>query len=108
VSLANSEAIEMSEPQWNFEGEPPFEEMSETGVNLCAYFDAMSDAKLRTYDAAFADEQLMAWDGNFTSEGTLLLPCCETEDVDPAMYRRYIAACIRYRNRVRAELIAAG
>ena len=95
------------EPPWNFEGEPPFEEMSETGLNLCAYFDAMSDAKLKTYDPAFTDEELMEWDGNFTSDGDLLLPCCETEDVDPAMYRRYLAQCIAYRNRVRKTLSPA-
>jgi hypothetical protein len=95
------------EPTWNFEGEPPFEEMSETGLNLCAYFDAMSDVKLKTYDAAFTDEELMEWDGNFTSDGDLLLPCCETEDVGPAMYRRYVAQCIAYRARVRKTLTSA-
>ena len=36
-----------TEPTWDFESEPPFEEMTETGVNLRAYFDAMSDAKLK-------------------------------------------------------------
>lgn len=97
----------MSEPHWNFEGEPAFEEMSETGINLCAYFDAMSDAKLKTYDTAFTDEQLMEWDDNFTSEGTLLLPCSETEEVDPQMYRRFAAECIRYRERVRKTLSTA-
>jgi hypothetical protein len=97
----------MSEPLWNFEGEPPFEEMSETGINLCAYFDAMSDAKLTTYDVELSDAQLMEWDGNFTSDGSLLLPCCETEEVDPEMYRRYIAQCIVYRNRVRRTLLPA-
>ncbi len=97
----------MSEPNWNFEGEPPFEEMSETGINLCSYFDAMSDAMLQTYDPAFTDEQLMEWDGNFTSEGHLLLPCCESEEVDPAMYRRYIERCIQYRDRVRGALSSA-
>jgi hypothetical protein len=95
------------EPNWNFEGEPHFEEMSETGINLCAYFDAMSDAKLATYEASFSDAQLMEWDGNFTSEGTMLLPCCESEEVDPQMYRRFIAECIRYRDRVRKTLSSA-
>jgi hypothetical protein len=97
----------MTEPSWNFEGEPPFEERSETGTNLCAYFDAMSDAKLLSYEASFTDEQLMEWDGNFTSDGDLLLPCCESDDVDPAMYRRYIEECIRYRDRVRKTLMSA-
>lgn len=98
----------MAEPDWNFEGERPFPDMSETGVNLCAYFDAMPDEKLQTYRAGLSDEELMAWDGNFTSEGNLLLPCCESEEVDPAMYCAYIEACIRYRNRVRGKLTVAG
>jgi len=97
----------MTEPSWNFESEPPFEEMSETGINLCAYFDAMPDAKLRTFDPAFSDDELMAWDGNFTSDGDLLLPCCESEEVDVSMYRRFIAACMRYRDRVRGTLAAS-
>ena len=96
-----------TEPAWNFVGEPRFEEMSETGINLCAYFDAMNDTKLMTYEHGFTDEQLMEWDGNFTSDGNLLLPCCESEEVDVPMYRRFIEQCIRYRNRVRTTLSAA-
>jgi len=37
----------------------------------------------------------------------LLLPCSETEEVDPAMYRRFAAECIRYRDRVRKTLSSA-
>jgi hypothetical protein len=96
-----------NEPAWDFESEPPFEPMSETGTNLCAYLDVMPDARLATYDPGFSDDELMSWDGNFTSEGTLLLPCCESEEVDPAMYRRYAAQCIGYRQRVRSALSAA-
>lgn len=66
----------------------------------------MPDAKLCTYDPAMSDEQLMRWDGNFKSDGDMLLPCTESEEVDVAMYRRYIAACIRYRERVRDRLMA--
>lgn len=98
----------MSEPNWNFEGEPPFEEMSEAGINLCAYFDAMPDEKMREYRAGWSDDELMRWDGNFTSDGDMLLPCVESEDVDPAMYRRFIEECIRYRDRVRGQLAPAG
>ena len=43
----------------------------------------------------------MQWDGNFKSDGDLLLPCSERE-VDVAEYRRVIAQCIRYRDRLRA------
>ena len=96
----------MTEPSWNFEGEPPFEPRTEAGINLCAYLDAMLDAKLRTFDPAMSDEDLMRWDGNFKSDGDMLLPCTESEEVDVAMYRRYIAACIRYRERVRDRLMA--
>ena len=96
----------MSGPNWNFEGEPPFEPRTEAGINLCAYFDGMPDAKLKTFDPAMSDDELMRWDGNFKSDGDMLLPCTESEEVDVAMYRRYIAACIRYRDRVRDGLMA--
>lgn len=96
----------MSEPSWNFEGEPPFEPRTEAGINLCAYFDAMPDAKLKTFDPAMSDDELMRWDGNFKSDGDMLLPCTESEEVDVEMYRRYIAECIRYRERVRDRLMA--
>ena len=96
----------MPEPPWNFEGEPPFEPRSEAGINLCAYLDAMPDSKLKTWNPEFSDVELMEWDGNFKSDGEMLLPCTESEEVDAEMYRRYIAACIRYRDRVRARLMA--
>ncbi len=96
----------MTEPTWNFESEPPFEPRTEAGINLCAYFDGMPDAKLKTFDPTMSDEALMAWDGNFKSDGDMLLPCTESEEVDVEMYRRYIAQCIRYRDRVRTTLMA--
>lgn len=95
----------MTEPNWNFEGEPPFEPRTEAGINLCAYFDGMPDAKLKTFDPAMSDEALMCWDGNFKSDGDMLLPCVESEEVDVEMYRRYIAENIRYRDRVRDTLL---
>lgn len=96
----------MREPSWNFEDEPPFEPRTEAGINLCAYFDGMPDAKLKTFDPDMSDEDLMRWDGNFKSDGDMLLPCTESEEVDVEMYRRYIGQCIRYRERVRAGLMA--
>ena len=96
----------MSEPSWNFEGEPPFEPRTEAGINLCAYFDAMPDAKLKTFDPDMSDDELMRWDGNFKSDGDMLLPCTESEEVEVQMYRRYIAECIRYRDRVRHAMMA--
>jgi hypothetical protein len=96
----------VSEPSWNFEGEPPFEPRTEAGINLCAYFDAMPDAKLRAFDPGFSDKEVMRWDENLKSDGDMLLPCTASAEVDVAMYRRYIAECIRYRDRVREGLMA--
>lgn len=98
---------ETRDPRWNFENEPPFEPRTEAGINLCAYFDAMPDVKLKSFDPGMGDAELMEWDCNFKSDGEMLLPCTESEEVDVAMYRRYIAACIRYRDRVRASLMAS-
>jgi hypothetical protein len=93
----------MQQPIWNFEQDPTAERMDETSFNLRAYFDRMADEKLREYSPAWSDAQVMQWDGNFKSDGELLLPCSE-RDVDVAEYRRVIEQCIRYRDRVRPEL----
>lgn len=71
----------MQQPIWNFEQDPTDERMDETSYNLRAYFDRMADDKLREYSRSWGEEQLMEWDGNFKSDGDLLLPCCE-RDVD--------------------------
>ena len=90
----------MQQPTWNFEQDATDEPMDETSFNLRAYFDRMADDKLRQYTHTWNDSQLMQWDGNFKSDGDLLLPCSE-RDVDVAEYRRVIEQCIRYRDRVR-------
>jgi hypothetical protein len=95
----------MQQPMWNFEQEAAEEPLDETSYNLRAYFDRMDDAKLRSYSSAWSDAELMRWDGNFKSDGTLLLPCSERE-VDAPEYRRVIEQCLRYRDRVRAQMTA--
>jgi hypothetical protein len=92
----------MQQPSWNFEQDASDEPMDETSFNLRAYFDRMDDARLREYSPGWSDAQLMEWDGNFKSDGDLLLPCSERE-VDVVEYRRVIAQCIRYRERLRAQ-----
>lgn len=97
--------MDFKQPLWNFEKEPWIgEEPDETSYNLRAYFDRMSEEKLASYDPSLDDEQLMRWDGNFKDEGSLLLACSE-RDVEPDEYRRVIAQCIEYRNRVRPSLL---
>jgi hypothetical protein len=93
----------MQQPVWNFEQDATQERMDETSFNLRAYFDRMADEKLRQYSRSWNDQQLMEWDGNFKSDGDLLLPCSE-RDVDIAEYRRVIEQCIEYRERVGARL----
>ena len=96
---AASDAIQQ---QWNFEQEPTDGFVDETTFALRAHFDRMDDAKLRSYSPSWPDRQVMEWDGNFKSDGDLLLPCTE-RDVDIAEYRRVLAQCIDYRNRVRTR-----
>ncbi len=91
------------QPVWNFEQEPFDVDPDETAVNLRAYFDRMAEEKLQQYRPDWTDEQIVAWDGNFTDEGSLLLACSE-RDVDVEEYRRVIAQNIGYRNRVRATM----
>ncbi|MBB6091753.1 hypothetical protein HNQ60_000599 [Povalibacter uvarum] len=93
--------MSIAQPAWNFEQDPTSEAMDETSFNLRAYFDRMDDTKLRQYSSRWADTELMEWDGNFKSDGSLLLPCSERE-VDVDEYRRVIAQCVAYRDRVRS------
>ena len=55
----------------------------ETDISLRAYMTRLSDEHLARYDPAWIDEQVIAWDGNFRSDGALMLVCCE-RDVDVA------------------------
>ena len=86
----------MEQPRWNFEQQPYDEPPDETSINLRAYFDRMTDEKLREYSPDWSDEQVIEWDGNFRDDGALMLVCSE-RDVEVGEYRRVLEACIRYR-----------
>lgn len=86
----------MPHPPLSFEEAPYGEPPDETTVSLRAYFDRMSDDKLRTYSPCFSDEQLIDWDGNFRSDGALMLVCCD-RDVRIAEYRRVLEDYRRFR-----------
>ncbi len=58
----------------------------ETDISLRAYFLRMSDDRLREYDAAWSNDELVQWDGNFRSDGALMLVCCE-RDIEVEEYR---------------------
>ena len=74
------------------DGSPP----DETDISIRAYFSRLSDERLREYDPGWTDEQLMDWDGNFRSDGALMLVCCE-RDIEIDEYRRVIDEHIRRR-----------
>ena len=78
-------AIDKSE----FENYPPDERKDETDVNLRAYFWNMPEEKLAQYDRNWSDEKVNEWDGNFTSDGDLMLICSE-RDVDVTEYRKVL------------------
>jgi len=74
-------------------GTPP----DETDISLRAYFSRMTDNKLLEYDPAWPDQQVIEWDGNFRSDGALMLVCCE-RDIEIKEYRAVIKEHIQRRN----------
>ena len=73
----------------DYEHLPPDEPMDETDVSLRAYLAALGDEQLAQYDPSWSDEQVIEWDGNFRSDGALMLVCCE-RDVEIEEYRRVL------------------
>ncbi len=61
----------------------------ETDVSLRAYLIRMSDQRLREYDPGWSNDQVIEWDGNFRSDGALMLVCCE-RDVEITEYRQVL------------------
>ena len=80
-----------------FEDAPYAEDPDETDVNLRAYFDSLSDEKVDRVDLNWSDSDLREWDGNFRSDGSLMMVCCD-RDVGIAEYRRVLAAFLKFRN----------
>ena len=70
--------------------------LDETDVSLRAYLASLSDAKLAEYDPAWSDEKVVAWSGNFRSDGALMLVCCE-RDIDVGEFRKVLEEHLRYR-----------
>src|SRR3954466_7232294 len=84
------------EPKANYERLPNDGPLDETDVSLRAYLARLSDEHLAEYDAAWPDERVMEWDGNFRSDGGLMLVCCE-RDVDVVEFRRVLEEHLRCR-----------
>ena len=80
----------------DYERAPEGAAYDETDVSLRAHFARMSDAKLREYEPSWTDEKVIEWDGNFRSDGALMLVCCE-RDVDVEEYRKVLEEHLRIR-----------
>lgn len=76
--------------------------LDETDFSLRAYLAGLSDEHLAKYDSTWSDEQVAAWDGNFRSDGALMLVCCE-RDVDVIDFRKALEDHLHFR-----RLAAAG
>ncbi len=70
--------------------------MDETDRSLRAYVSRIPAEKLAVYRREWSDDELVAWDGNFRSDGCLMLVCCE-RDVDVAEFRRVLEAFLEFR-----------
>jgi hypothetical protein len=77
----------------HFPGDKP---LDETDVSLRAYLTRLSDEHLALYDPSWTDEQVEAWDGNFRSDGALMLVCCE-RDINVAEFRRALEEHLHFR-----------
>ena len=64
-------------------------QMDETDVNLRAYLEGLSAEHLATYNSQWSDEKIVEWDGNFCSDGVLMLVCCE-RDVEIKEFRKVL------------------
>jgi hypothetical protein len=85
----------------DFEHLPGDGPLDETDVSLRAYLARLSDEHLARYDPSWTDEQVMEWDGNFRSDGALMLVCCE-RDVDVGEFRRVLERHLDYRREIRS------
>lgn len=73
----------------DFERLPASLPMDETDVSLRAYLSRLSNEHLGQYWPEWCDEQVVEWDGNFRSDGCLMLVCCE-RDVEVAEFRHVL------------------
>ncbi len=81
----------------DFEHVPSGVPMDETDVSLRAYLAGLSEEHLAEYDPGWSDERVVEWDGNFRSDGALMLVCCE-RDVDVHEFRRVFEEHLAYRH----------
>jgi hypothetical protein len=82
--------------QTQFEKVPAALPKDETDYALRCYVASIPPERLAQYDPAWTEEQVAEWDGNFRSDGGLMLVCCE-RDVDMEEFRRTVEEFLRFR-----------
>jgi hypothetical protein len=82
--------------QLTFEKLPGAEPRDETDYALRSYVAGLAQERLALYDPNWTDEQVQEWDGNFRSDGALMLVCCE-RDVEVTEFRRTVEEFLRFR-----------
>ncbi len=80
----------------DFEQWPANAPKDETDLSLRAYVARIPEERLAEYDPSWPDERVLEWDGNFRSDGALMLVCCE-RDVDVQEFRRVLEEYFAYR-----------
>ena len=86
----------------HFEDAPYAHPPDETDVNLRAYFDRFEDSRLDGVDLGWSDDELRQWDGNFRSDGVLMMVCCD-RDVEIGEYRRVLKQFLEFRRSLRVD-----
>ncbi len=81
-----------------FEQWPSDVPKDETDFSLRAYVARLSEERLAEYDPSWPDERVLEWDGNFRSDGALMLVCCE-RDVEVHEFRQVLEEYLAYRRR---------
>ena len=69
--------------------------MDETDINLRAYLEDLSAEHLARYTPDMTDDEVKHWDGNFRSDGALMLVCCE-RDVGIEEFREVLEKYMRF------------
>ncbi len=85
-----------TDPVLAFEQLPGNEPRDETDYSLRGYVARIPEDKLSAYDPSWTDEQVIGWDGNFRSDGGLMLVCCE-RDVDVHEFRAVLEEYLAFR-----------
>lgn len=88
-----------AEQQLALEHLPGDQALDETDIGLRAYLTRLTDEHLAQYDPAWSDDQVMEWDGQFRSDGNLMLVCCE-RDIDVEEFRRVLEIHLEQRRKL--------